>query len=179
MCGRLVRTKVYECELDFVNAELSDSTKYAVLRNPRYARYHTVASPRFVDRSPAEVVATLLGEGQAIPLLGAHDVPNPGPEPTGPRTTKSTHPPAIHLPELVGTGANQTWSWDITRLLGPTRWTYYYLYVLLDIFSRYAVGWMVAERESSTLAGKVIEQNCLVQGIAPQTLTLHSDSGHR
>ena len=63
-----------------------------------------------------------------------------------------------------------------TRLLGPKRWTYFYLYVLLDIFSRYVVGWMVAERESSALAARLIEQTCLKQGIEPNTLILHSDS---
>ena len=77
----------------------------------------------------------------------------------------------------MATGANETWSWDITRLLGPTRWSYFYLYVLLDIFSRYAVGWMVAERENAALAATLIEQTCLKQGIEPQVLTLHSDRG--
>ena len=66
---------------------------------------------------------------------------------------------------------------DITRLLGPTRWSYFYLYVLLDIFSRYVVGWMVAERENAALAATLIEQTCLKQGIEPQVLTLHSDRG--
>ena len=80
-------------------------------------------------------------------------------------------------PELVATAPNQTWSWDITRLLGPTSWTYFYLYVVLDIFSRYVVGWMVAERENSALAAKLIEQTCLKHGIEPQVLTLHSDRG--
>ena len=77
----------------------------------------------------------------------------------------------------MANGPNETWSWDITRLLGPTRWSYFYLYVLLDIFSRYAVGWMVAERENAALAATLIEQTCLKQGIEPQVLTLHSDRG--
>ena len=80
-------------------------------------------------------------------------------------------------PELVATAPNQTWSWDIAKLLGPTKWTYFYLYVVLDIFSRYAVGWMVADRENSALAGRLIEETCHKQGVQPQVLTLHSDRG--
>ena len=85
--------------------------------------------------------------------------------------------PHYTKPELVATGPNQTWSWDITRLLGPKRWTYFSLYVVLDIFSRYVVGWMVADRENAALATTLIEQTCLKQGIGPQVLTLHSDRG--
>ena len=77
----------------------------------------------------------------------------------------------------MATAPNQTWSWDITKLLGPTKWTYFYLYVVLDIFSRYAVGWMVADRENSALAGRLIEETCHKQGVQPQVLTLHSDRG--
>jgi putative transposase len=69
------------------------------------------------------------------------------------------------------------WSWDITKLLGPAKWTYFYLYVLLDIFSRYVVGWMVAHLESAVLAGRLIEQSCRRQGISPGQLTAHSDRG--
>ena len=136
----------------------------------------TLSSPRFVDRSPAEVVATLLDEGQYLcsertmyRILAAS-------EPVRERRNQLTHP-SYTKPELVATAPNETWSWDITRLLGPKRWTYFHLYVLLDIFSRYVVGWMVAERESSALAARLIEQTCLKQGIEPQTLTLHSDRG--
>ena len=85
--------------------------------------------------------------------------------------------PRYSKPQLVATGPNQVWSWDITKLLGPKKWTYFYLYVLLDIFSRYVVGWMVAERENSALASRLIEETCLKQGVAPEVLTLHSDRG--
>ena len=135
----------------------------------------TLACARFVDRSPAEVVATLLDEGRYLcsertmyRILAAN-------QPVRERRKQLTHP-NYTKPELVATGPNQTWSWDITRLLGPKPWTYFYLYVLLDIFSRYVVGWMVAERENSALAATLIEQTCLKQGIEPQMLTLHSDS---
>ena len=134
------------------------------------------ASPRFVDRSPAEVVATLLDEGQYLcaertmyRILAAN-------QPVRERRNQRSHP-CYTKPELVATGPNQTWSWDITRLRGPKRWTSFYLYVLLDIFSRYVVGWMVADRENAALAATLIEETCLKQGIEPQVLTLHSDRG--
>ena len=123
-----------------------------------------------------EVVATLLDEGQYLcsertmyRILAAN-------QPMRERRNQLVHP-QYAKPELVATRPNQTWSWDITRLLGPKPWTYFYLYVLLDIFSRYVVGWMVAERESSALAARLIEQSCVKQGIEPKTLTLHSDRG--
>ena len=148
----------------------------ALCEGERERVLETLCSPRFVDRSPAEVVATLLDEGQYLcsertmyRILAAS-------EPVRERRNQLTHP-SYTKPELVATGPNEAWSWDITRLLGPQRWTYFYLYVLLDIFSRYVVGWMVAERESSALASRLIEQTCLKQGIEPQTLTLHSDRG--
>ena len=135
-----------------------------------------VASPRFVDRSPAEVVATLLDEGQYLRsqrtmyrILAAE-------QPVRERRNQLTHP-GYTKPELVATAPNQTWSWDITRLLRPTSWTYFHLYVLLDIFSRYVVEWMIAERENAALAAKLIEQTCLKHGVEPQVLTLHSDRG--
>ena len=135
-----------------------------------------LASPRFVDRSPAEVVATLLDEGQYLcaertmyRILAAN-------QPVRERRNQRSHP-CYTKPELVATGPNQTWSWDITRLRGPKRWTSFYLYVLLDIFSRYVVGWMVADRENAALAATLIEETCLKQGIEPQVLTLHSDRG--
>ena len=133
-----------------------------------------LAGPRFVDRAPAEVVATLLDEGHYLcsertmyRILAAD-------QPVRERRNQREHP-QYTKPELVATAPNQTWSWDITKLLGPTKWTYFYLYVVLDIFSRYAVGWMVADRENSALAGRLIEEACHKQGVQPQVLTLHSD----
>ena len=135
-----------------------------------------LAGPRFVDRAPAEVVATLLDEGHYLcsertmyRILAAD-------QPVRERRNQREHPQHTK-PELVATAPNQTWSWDITKLLGPTKWTYFYLYVVLDIVSRYAVGWMVADRENSALAGRLIEETCHKQGVQPQVLTLHSDRG--
>ena len=79
-------------------------------------------------------------------------------------------------PEVVARAPNEVWSWDITRLLGPEKWQYFYLYVILDIFSRYVTGWMVADRETAGLGGRLIEETCLKQGVQPRVLTLHSDS---
>ena len=136
----------------------------------------TLASPEFVDRSPAEVVATMLDQGQYLcsertmyRILAAN-------HPVRERRNQRVHP-QYAKPELVATAPNQVWSWDITRLLGPRTWTYYYLYVLLDLFSRYVTGWMVADRENSALAQRLIEETCLKHGAAPDTLTLHSDRG--
>jgi putative transposase len=85
--------------------------------------------------------------------------------------------PVYAKPELLATGPNQLWSWDITKLRGPAKWSYYYLYVILDVFSRYVVGWLIAEWESDTLAKELMAQSCAKQGIAPEQLTLHSDRG--
>src|SRR5206468_640083 len=83
--------------------------------------------------------------------------------------------PQYQKPELLATGANQVWSWDITKLLGPVKWTYFYLYVILDIYSRYVVGWMVAARESAELAKRRMGDTSGKQNIAPEQLTIHAD----
>jgi putative transposase len=85
--------------------------------------------------------------------------------------------PAYKKPELLATGPNQVWSWDITKLLGPVKWSYFYLYVILDIFSRYVVGWMVAHHESAALAQTLIHQTCKRQQIQAGQLTIHADRG--
>jgi putative transposase len=135
-----------------------------------------LASPRFVDRAPAEVVATLLDEGRYLCSERTMYRVLAASQPVRERRNQREHPPYTK-PELVATAPNQTWSWDITKLLGPKKWSYFYLYVVLDIFSRYVVGWMVADRENSALAGRLIEESCAKQGVAPQVLTLHSDRG--
>jgi putative transposase len=85
--------------------------------------------------------------------------------------------PKYTKPELLATGPNQLWSWDISKLKGPAKWTYYYLYVILDVFSRYVPGWLVAECESASLAEQLIAETCAKQSIEPDQLTLHSDRG--
>jgi putative transposase len=85
--------------------------------------------------------------------------------------------PSYKKPELIAAAPNQLWSWDITKLKGPVKWTYFYLYVILDIFSRYVVGWMIAHRELASLAKRLIEQSCEKQGIQQDQLIIHSDRG--
>ena len=148
----------------------------ALCESERERILDVLVCPRFVDRAPAEVVATLLDEGEYLcsertmyRVLAAN-------QPVRERRNQREHPPYTK-PELLATGPNQVWSWDVTKLLGPKKWTYFYLYVLLDIFSRYVVGWMVADRENSALAGRLITETCHKQGVQPRVLTLHSDRG--
>ncbi len=100
---------------------------------------------------------------------------NPGQE-VRERRNQLRHP-RYAAPELLARRPNELWSWDITKLLGPTKWTYFYLYVMLDVFSRYVVGWMVAHRESATLAERFIHETCSRQGIDRGQLTIHADRG--
>jgi len=132
-------------------------------------------SERFVDQAPAEVYATLLDEGtyhcssrtMYRLLAEAQEV----------RARRNQLRHVAPKPELLATGPNQVWSWDITKLLGPAKWTYFYLYVILDIFSRYVVGWMVARQESAALAERLISATCEKQAIAPGQLLIHADRG--
>lgn len=133
-------------------------------------------SPRFVDASPAEICATLLDDGRYLcsertmyRLLARHDEVRE-------RRNQLRHP-RYRKPELVATGPNQVWSWDITKLRGPVKGIYYCLYVVLDIFSRYVVGWLLAERESELLARRLLAETVTKHPVAPGQLTLHADRG--
>ena len=148
----------------------------ALCESERESVVEALISPRFVDRSPAEVFSTLLDEEEYLCSERTMYRILAEIQPVRERRNQLQHP-QYAKPELVATGPNQVWSWDLTKLLGPKKWTYYYLYVLLDIFSRYVVGWMVADRENSALAGRLIEETCQKQGVQPQVLTLHSDRG--
>jgi len=132
-------------------------------------------SQRFVDLAPAEVWATLLDEGVYLGSQSTFYRLLRAASGTGERRRQATHP-ALVKPELVACRPNEVYSWDITKLHGPEKWTYYYLYVILDIYSRYAVGWMLATRESAVLAEKLIADTCKKQGISRGQLTLHADS---
>jgi putative transposase len=133
-------------------------------------------SERFADAAPATIYATLLDEGTYLcsgstmyRLLRERGE-------TGDRRRHATHPAKVK-PELVASAPNTVWSWDITKLHGPAKWTYFYLYVILDIFSRYPVGWMVASRESATLAERLITSAVRQQRVDRNQLTLHADRG--
>jgi len=147
---------------------LSDDEKQTVL--------DLLHSERFVDKTPYEMYYTLLDEGEyycsprtMYRLLEFRDENKD-------RRNQRTHRDAIK-PELIAVKPNEVWSWDITKLLSMQRLVYYYLYVILDIFSRYVVGWMIADAESKELARKLIHETALKQGIQRNQLTLHADNG--
>lgn len=132
--------------------------------------------PRFVDLAPLEVYATLLDEGRY--LCSARTMHRVLAENAELRERRDQLRHMNHAPpELLATAPNQLWSWDITKLAGPAKWTYFYLYVILDVFSRYVVGWMVAYAESAALAKKLIAETCTRQNIEPGALTIHADRG--
>jgi putative transposase len=133
-------------------------------------------SDEFVDEAPATVYAKLLDQGiylgsvsSMYRILRSHDEVRE-------RRRQATHP-AHKKPELIATRPNEIWSWDITKLHGPEKWIYYYLYVILDIYSRYAVGWMLARAERAELSKRLINDTIAKQGVAKDQLTLHSDRG--
>ncbi|HEY6845462.1 MAG TPA: IS3 family transposase [Terracidiphilus sp.] len=131
---------------------------------------------RFQNCAPAAVYATLLDEGRYHCSIRTMYRILEGEGEARERRDQLVHP-AYQKPELLATGPNQLWSWDITKLLGPAKWTYFYLYVILDVFSRYVVGWMVADGESAELAKRLIADTCAKQEIEPGKLTIHADRG--
>lgn len=138
--------------------------------------HNYLCSSRFMDQAPASILATLLDEGvypcserTMYRVLSEH-------QEVRERRNQLRHP-KYSKPELLATAPNQVWSWDITKLKGPEKWNYFHLYVILDIFSRYVVGWMVADRESSPLAKSLIIESCQKQNIPRNQLTLHADRG--
>jgi len=148
----------------------------ALSETEREAVLGALHDERFVDSSPAAVWATLLDEGRYLcsertmyRLLAESGSSRE-------RRNQLTHPPYAK-PELLAKRPNELWSWDISKLKGPAKWTSYHLYVILDVFSRYVVGWTVQERESAALAEALIAQACEQQGISRGRLTLHADRG--
>jgi putative transposase len=131
---------------------------------------------RFVDQAPASVYAELLDEGRylcSVPtmyrLLRANGEVHE-------RRRQATHPATVK-PELVARQPNEVWSWDITKLLGPAKWTYFHLYVIIDIYSRYVPGWLLAHRESAELAERLLGDTIRKQAVAAHQLTIHADRG--
>ena len=136
----------------------------------------TLHSERFQDMAPHEVYATLLDEERYLcSIRTMYRILEENTE-VKERRNQLRHPD-YKKPELLATGPNQVWSWDITKLLGPVKWSYFHLYVILDIFSRYVVGWMVAPCESATLAKQLIGETCSKQNIQREQLTIHADRG--
>jgi putative transposase len=133
-------------------------------------------SERFADLAPAQVYATLLDEDVYHCSIRTMYRVLAAQRQVRERRDQLRHP-HYRKPELLATAPNQVWSWDITKLLGPVKWSYYYLYVILDIFSRYVVGWMLALREAARLAKRLIAETCAKQGIPAGQLTVHADRG--
>jgi putative transposase len=142
----------------------------------RAAILDALHSPRFADLAPDEVWATLLDEGTYLgPVSTYYRVLREAGE-SRERRRQAAHPAKVG-PELVATGPNQVYSRDITKLHGPAKWACLHLYVILGIYSRYAVGWMVAARESAILAEELIAETCAKQGITRGQLSLHAGRG--
>lgn len=156
-----------------------DPSHRALRESERAEVLATLNSPRFSDKAPAEVFASLLDENVYLcsirtmyRILDSHKLVR--------ERRKHLRHPHYTKPELLATGPNQLWSWDITKLRGPRKWSYYHLYVIIDVFSRYVVGWLLAEKESAVLAKKLIAETIAKQGLSPgqlEQLTLHADRG--
>jgi putative transposase len=151
-------------------------SKRALSSEERARTLDVLHEDRFADLAPAQVYAALLDEDRYLcsertmyRILDSSDEVRE-------RRAQLMHP-RYAAPELLATGPNQLWSWDITKLKGPATWSYFYLYVIIDVFSRYVVGWMVAPRESATLAERLIGETCERQGIQRGQLTIHADRG--
>ena len=177
-CGSLQtpRSSVYRARRPQPACQARPTPSRALSPAERSQVREVLNSERFQDHAPRQVYAKLLDEGQYLchwrtmyRILEAHQ-----------EVCERRHPrrhPTYTKPELLATGPNQVWSWDITQLKGPAKWLYFYLYVILDVFSRYVVGWLVAEQESADLAQALIAETCAKQGIQPGQLVLHSDRG--
>ena len=158
----VVRSSFYRQQQPAAVAEPRPAPARALSAAERETVLAHLHEERFQDRSPAAVQATLLDEGvypcstrTMYRILAEHGE-------TRERRDQRTHP-VYHKHELQATAPNELWSWDITKLLGPAKWPYFYLYVILDVFSRYVGGWMVAHRESAEMARKLIEDTCRKQ----------------
>ena len=133
-------------------------------------------SDHFVDKTPYDVYYELIDKGEyyCSPRTMYRILAEQGE--AAERRIQRNHRDAVK-PELIASSPNEVWSWDISKLLGPTKWVYYHLYVIMDIYSRYVVGWLIADCESQDLARKLIQETALKQGIQPNQLTIHADNG--
>jgi putative transposase len=170
------RSSFYRAQQPHTEPKARPTSKRALSQEEKIKVREILNSERFQDLAPREVYAALLEEDRYLCswrtmyriLDEYHEVRE--------RRNQLRHP-AYSKPELLATGPNQLWSWDITKLKGPAKWTYYYLYTILDVFSRYVVGWLIAEGESAVLAQELIRASCHKQGIQPEQLTIHADRG--
>lgn len=173
---KVPRSRVYRARQPQMQPGIRPLPAAALSDGEREQVRQTLNSERFADKTPRQVYASLLDEAKYLchwrtmyRVLAAHDEVRE-------RRNLLTHP-NYAKPELLATAPNQVWSWDITKLRGAVKWSYFYLYVLLDIYSRYVVGWMIAERETAALAQDLVATTCQRQGIAREQLILHADNG--
>jgi putative transposase len=152
------------------------SSSRALSQSERDAVRQTLYSERFMDKSPRQVYASLLDDGEYLCSVRTMYRILDDDKASQERRDQLKRP-NYKKPELLATAPNQVWSWDITKLLGPEKWTYYYLYVILDIFSRYVVGWMLAHREGADLTTRLIRETIENQNVTADQLIIHSDRG--
>ena len=161
---------------DFVGPRRRRTSTRALSAEERQQVLDTLHEERFVDLPPTEIYAQLLDEDKYLcSIRTMYRILQSNAE-VRERRRQRVHPKNAK-PELCATAPNQVWTWDITKLLGPKKWTYFYLYVIVDIFSRHVVGWLVADKESAALAQLLLAETCARQGVVPDTLTLHQDRG--
>jgi putative transposase len=172
----VARSRIYRARQSRPAAKLRQTPPHALSLEEQVQVRATLNSERFMDKAPRQVYAALLDEGRYLchwrtmyRILAAHNE-------VCERRHLRRHP-LYKKPELLATAPNQVWSWDITYLRGPHKWEHYPLYTVLDIYSRYVVGWMIAEVESSDLARQLIAATAHKQSILPDQLTLHADNG--
>jgi putative transposase len=157
-------------------ATVNRSSPRALTAAERGEVRQTLYSDRFMDKSPYQVYASLLDDGDYLCSVRTMYRILADDQASRERRNQLRRP-HYKKPELLATRSNQVWSWDITKLKGPEKWTYYYLYVILDIYSRYVVGWMLAHREQADLATKLIRETIKKQGVCQDELIVHSDRG--
>jgi putative transposase len=148
----------------------------ALTSEQRQALLDSIHQTRFTDRSVPYIYATLLDENHYYGSISTMYRVLRSVGEVGERRDQATRPAHVK-PELCATAPNQVYTWDITKLHGPQKWTYFYLYAVIDIYSRYVVGWMVADRESSALAKLLLKTTIREQGCDPTKLTIHADRG--
>ena len=167
---RIIKPSTFTCE------RRPRPSPRALSEEERAAVIAVLHEERFVDKPPAEIYAKLLDEKTYLcSIRTMYRILDECDEVRERRNI--LRPPEYTKPELLATAPNQLWTWDITKLKGPEKWTYYYLYVMLDVFSRHVVGWMVAPRETGELAKEFISETCWRQDIEPNQLSIHSDRG--
>jgi putative transposase len=173
---QVVRSRLYRSRQPQAETRPRPTPSRALSAAERVEVREVLNSEQYQDLAPRQIYASLLDEGRYLchwrtmyRILAEH-------QEVKERRNQRRHPTYIK-PELLATGPNQLWSWDITQLRGPDKWLYFYLYVIVDVFSRYVVGWLIAEQESADLAHLLIAESCTKQNIEQGQLTLHADNG--